>query len=280
MNSTFVGLTGDGERPQHRRITNALQLDGINDYLFSDDLAAIAIYNALRFESSFFVSYFAQPSADFLLINSLNSSSISSAVPWNAATQFDLSYGGAANNLARWGWQRFSTIIPADRNNTGLGPTNSGPLIHFAIQSNSLAGLGNRITLYLNGRIVAQTTVVQQNISDIAIPALNKFLSIGYYDYGAATFINTKISEMIFVSNYAPTAFEIRQIYNNITNDKALHASCYSSAILTNRVAHYTFNSSDFEVVGLNLFAKDVSGNNRHLKLFGQGTTPTIVSFY
>jgi hypothetical protein len=99
-----------------------------------------------------------------------------------------------------------------------------------------------------------------------------------YYE-GGFVFETAVITDLMFCSGVTATPEEIQRIFNYGTNQSANYAARYPQRLLTNRFMHFPLGqSTDFQTIGPNLFATDVSGNNRHAQVFGQGTTPTFLA--
>jgi hypothetical protein len=273
MNSTLVGIKGDGQKIAHRDIQFCWQTDGLNDYglypfspaqcynFFPDKKFTVCGWTnvATITPSHFFF-------CDIGVVSNSNSNTF----------QFIASQTGAGAQFIQW--QAGGVILTITRayNLQSLLPTIS----HVAITSDGLNNASS-IKTYINGRRASQLALgsaANLGLNTFSTPSGEPTLARG--DDSGPIFPVSKFADLIFCTNYEASGKDIRRIYNSATNNKISYSARYPSDLLSNRFAHYTFHPDDFEVVGLNLFAKDVSGNNRHLKLFGQGTTPTIVPFY
>jgi hypothetical protein len=91
---------------------------------------------------------------------------------------------------------------------------------------------------------------------------------------------SSRYADLIIANKYLSPA-EVRVLFNNATNDPTKYASHYPPAVLAARELHLPLSTGQYGVTGGGqLQALDVSGNNRHLDILGQGTTPGLVNFY
>lgn len=282
----LVRTYGDRDSFAHRAFNQIWSADGINDYLSFENNAAVQdlIFNRLGQNNRFTISCWVNPilntGSNYIFINFNNTNQTLLGGAWNVATPtYTVLYGGISSNTGTQGWQTFRPITGLQNDYvslTNVGFTNR--LCHFA-WVNSGSG-SNRFRIYVNGRLWTKSeflaTLVNYNQA-----ATNSFITICMTSYNsiAFTFIPLRITDFM-ISTVAATAHEIRQIFNNGTNIVSEYFTKYPANLLNNRWVHLPLSTGNFSAVGSDLFANDISGNNRNFRVFGQGTTPTLVNAY
>lgn len=284
MTKRLIRVQGDRENTQHRQFNQVWAADGINDYLSFEDNASVQdlLLNRLGPNNRFTISCWVNPltnvGSQYIFININNTNQTLLGGSWNVGTPpYTIFYGGISSNTGMQGWQ---TLRPVQQDDyvslTNVGFTNR--LCHFAWVN---AGSGsNRFRIYVNGRLWTKSeflvTLVNYNQA-----ATNSFITLCLTSYSttAFTFIPLRLTDFM-ISTVAATEQEIRQIFNNGTNIVSEYSTKYPANLLNNRWVHLPLSTGNFSVVGSDLFANDISGNNRNFRVFGQGTTPTLVNAY
>ncbi len=281
MNSTLVGVRGDVQRRGHRTFAGALQLDGINDILGGESSGGgiASIVNALGFDNRWALSMWVDTfnNSDYNFLNFLRTTRALFAGNWNQSQMY-LTYGGSTKSFSLAGVQ--SLVLPASATYASIRNWPATTWRHLIINHNPTSTSQSRSSFYDNSvKSPDAPPIASQNPASLNPATTNNIVGIGAYSYNglAFTYLPIRIADLVILSNYNITDAQARQMYNFGTN--TVYAN-YPAQVLTSRHAHYPLGAaSDFSVSGPNLFANDISGNGRNLQVFGQGTTPNIVSF-
>lgn len=282
MANFLTQILGDRSRSQHRPLTQALLFDGINDYLMMEGTSGIAkdIYDNFNFTNKWAVSFWINPLTNvggrYLMWQWVRTTRTFAQGIWNTSPNFDIVYGGQSSVGGTTGFQRVPSTGGAQQNNFKSYTFNKrNTFIHHLVTYDNTLALADRLQIFINGNRNFISASAVPNLTG-TITSLNYIFSIGADSYNTAAFSFTpmRLTEYMLIRDYIPTSTEIRSIYN-------LGANGYSANILSNRFLHLKLSSSsEFDVNAGQLRALDSSGNNRHINVFGMGTTPNLINVY
>jgi hypothetical protein len=140
----------------------------------------------------------------------------------------------------------------------------------------------NGIEIYVNKLKQAKSitssgvfNVAASLFTSLGTPSFVRAVDGGVWRYPAAD-----IADAMYCTGVVATSQEVAELFNYGTNN-ALNYSNYPARLMNARFMHFPLGlATDFQTISGDLYATDISGNNRHMRIFGQGTTPTIGNFY
>lgn len=281
MSTQTVKILGDSTTFAHRNFNGIWQADGINDVAVTQNPVTDSLISQAPKTVSFWVKNIPNIGGNQVVFSNTLSS-----IPGGA-----LSVGTNADVYSRF----YIVVTPGnqivlqeDWRETGgavkiKGYISQSPLKyswnHIVLKYESNYG---NIAIYINGRLSAGTTYFS-NASATTLMTTNGTIHYNYLFVNSSPAIPGRYAggiTDILISSVPASPQEARRLFNFGTNSIIGYPN-YPARIMSTRIAHYPLGlATDFQLISGNLHATDISGNNRHMQIFGQGTTPTLAPFY